>query len=161
MQMLITIIGIIAAIIGVIFIAKPPMQKRVIAFFSHGRRVYMIGLTRTILAIIFLISASACSHPKIVIALGILLLISAITVFAWKYEKLIAFMQWYQQRSIAFMRLAATGVIIFGLVTIYAAIIDYPARTSTAARDTKANIRQITTQTQTPQNQQNLPTDPA
>jgi uncharacterized protein YjeT (DUF2065 family) len=121
MQLAIQIIGVLIIVEGILFVLKPAVCRKLIAFFSRGRRLYLVGTLRTILAIIFLIASSKCNIPLVIIALGILFLISGIAVFTMRLERQKAILNRWEQKSPTVLRLAAIIALLIGATVVYAA----------------------------------------
>lgn len=124
MQALILVIGLIFTVIGAVIIIKPQLLKAILVFFVKGNRIYLAGLIRLIIGALFLIAANKCAHPYIVILLGILIIISAVVIFALKPEQTKKFINFWLTKNNFMIRLAGLFAIIFSLFVCYAAVID-------------------------------------
>jgi hypothetical protein len=121
MQLLIKFIGILIIVQACIFILRIDLLRALLRFFSHGNRIYLIAAVRIILAVLLFISATQCSRLWIIVALGIILLLSGIAIFtlnAATFKKILA---WYQRRTDLFLRLIVAIGIVIGSLIIYAA----------------------------------------
>ena len=121
MTIVIQIIGILMIAMGLIAIIKPTILKTLIEVLNVGKRIYFIGVLRIIIAILFLLGASGCKIPQIIIAIAILILLSGLLIFAIKLEKIKAILTWWQNKSPIVVRLAALIALAFGAIIIYAA----------------------------------------
>ena len=121
MDTVIKIIGIVIVFIAIIYLLKPQIIKRMIEFFKHGRRVYLAGLMRFALAVVFLVGATDCQRPGVIIAFGILFIISGLLIFTLKLEKIKAMFDWWQNQSLLLLRVVAVIVLVIGAVIIYSA----------------------------------------
>ena len=72
MENVIKIVGIIIVLIGILFLLKPDVMKKLMGFMKKGRRIYLAGLLRFTLSVIFLLGASECNYKWIIAAFGIL-----------------------------------------------------------------------------------------
>jgi len=81
MNTIIKIVGVLIILISILYLAKPDIIKKLMQFFKKDYRVYLIALVRFVLAVIFLLAATQCHHPRIVTAFGILFLISGLLFF--------------------------------------------------------------------------------
>ena len=121
MKLAVQIIGILILAEGILFLLKPTFMCAVMAFFGKGKRLYLAAVLRITIAVIFLLAASQCKIPAIIIALGILLLVSAIVMFTVGLEKQKAFLGWWRQKPPLVLRLMAVTAILLGAVVLYSA----------------------------------------
>jgi hypothetical protein len=121
MDILIKALGIFFVLIGIVYLLKPDIVKLLIEFFKKGNRIYIAGLVRLILAVIFLVGARECRHFLVIFGFGIILLLSALLIFVLGPKKLAPIFQWYQRQSIIFYRVISVIVVIVGAVIIFAA----------------------------------------
>ena len=116
MDKVILAIGILIMFEGVLLIVKPKIYKKLIAFFMRGRMIYLAGVIRLVLGVLFLVSAMSCKKPWLIIAFGVLLLISGTLTFVIKLEKIKAMLNWFSQKSLVTIRLLAIIAIAIGAV---------------------------------------------
>jgi len=121
MDTVIKIIGIIIVSIGIVFLVKPTIMKRIIEFFKKGNRVYVAGVVRFVLAVIFLLGARECGIPWVIALFGILFMLSGLLVFMLGPEKIRRMIDWYQKRSLLFSRVLAAIILAVGAIIIYSA----------------------------------------
>ena len=81
MENIIKIIGIIIILIGILFLLSPDVMKKLMGFMKKGRRIYLAGLLRFALSVIFLLGAGECNYKWIIAAFGVLFLISGLLIF--------------------------------------------------------------------------------
>lgn len=121
MVILIRIIGILLVALGFIFSLKPDLLKRVISYFVVGKRAYQLGILRILMAIIFLLSASGCRIPELMIILGFILLFSGIMIFIFGLERTKKFLTSWQDKPVSILRLLGILQLIFGILILYSA----------------------------------------
>lgn len=121
MSTAIQIIGIVIVAIGVVYILKPSVMKRLFEFFKKGNRLYVAAPIRLALAIVFLVGAGECKQPWVIIAIGILLLISGILVIVLGPKKLVPMIEWFQGQSEILQRVLALIALAVGVVIIISA----------------------------------------
>jgi hypothetical protein len=121
MQITIKIIGIIFISLAVWFFIDTKMPLKISAIFIKGPRIYIAAAFRILLGIVFLLAASHCDKEWIINVIGIIMLISGITIFAMGLEKARSILQWFQNRPAGFLRLPSIVIFIIGCLTIYAA----------------------------------------
>jgi uncharacterized protein YjeT (DUF2065 family) len=121
MQLAIKFIGVIIIVLAFAFMLRADLLRELIRFISRGSRVYIIGAVRIAFAVILFIGATQCRRQWIIITIGIVFLLSGITIVTLKPTTLRKLFTWYQQRSDLFLRLlAVVGIVIGGLI-VYAA----------------------------------------
>ena len=96
-------------------------MKWLMEFFKQGKRIYLAAPIRLALAVVFLLAATKCNKPKVIGALGILLIISGLLVLIIPLEKIKSYIGWWQKQSLLILRLAALITLVFGAVIIYCA----------------------------------------
>lgn len=121
MNIIIRIIGIVIVFITIVYLAKPDIMKRLMEFFKQGRRMYLAALLRFVLAIVFLLGANECNLPWVIIALGILFIVSGLLILILGLEKIRTILEWYQEQSAMVLRLVAAITLAIGAIVIYSA----------------------------------------
>lgn len=121
MDTVITIVGIVFIALGIFLVVKPVVLKRMWKFFIKGKRLYLAGLLRFTLAVIFLIGAGECKNTPLIIVFGIIFLISGLLIFMIRLEKLKSIIGWWQNRSIAFLRIPALILLAIGIIIVCSA----------------------------------------
>ena len=121
MSFAVRIIAIVFILLGVLYLAKPELVKRILEFFKQGKRIYIVGVIRLILAVVFLLAAQQCNVPWAIGVFGILLLVSGVMIFIIGDQKLKAWLQWWQKQSLLLLRVLSLLAIAFGLLIIYCA----------------------------------------
>ena len=121
MKTFIFIVGLVILLLGVAILIKPQVSKKLFHFIAKGKRIYLVGILRIALGVLFLIGALSCSIPWLIILFGILSCASGLTIFAMKIEKLKAILNWFDQKSLSFIRLIAILAMLIGALIAYAA----------------------------------------
>ena len=121
MDNVVEIIGIAFIVIALLCFGKPNVFKRMLDFFKHGKRLYLAGLMRFVLAVIFLLAANQCNKPRIIGAFGILFLMSGVLIFMLGPKKLSPLLQWYLKQSVLLLRIIAVLIVAIGALIIYSA----------------------------------------
>ncbi len=121
MDTVIKIVGIVIVFVAIVYLLKPGIMRRIMEFFKKGKRMYFAGLIRFALAIVFLLGANECKMPWVIIAFGILFIISGLLIFMMGAEKLKAMIEWYQKQSALLLRVIAVITLAFGVIIIYSA----------------------------------------
>lgn len=121
MSTAIQVIGIIIVAIGVVYVLKPSVMKRLFEFFKKGNRLYIAAPIRLALGVVFLLGARECKQFWVIFLLGILLLISGILVLVLGPKKLGPMIEWFQGQSEILQRVVALIVLVVGVVIIISA----------------------------------------
>ncbi len=121
MDIVIKIVGIVIVFLAALFLIKPDIMKRVFEFFKHGKRIYLAGLVRLVLAVVFLLAARECDITWVIAVFGILFLISGLSIFMIGAEKLKPMISWFQNKSTLLLRVMAVIVLAIGAIIIYSA----------------------------------------
>jgi len=121
MEIIVKIVGILIVLIGIVFLLKPGVMKRLMEFIKKGKRVYFAAVIRFALAIIFLLGASECYQKWIIAAFGILFLISGLLILILGPEKIRQILEWYDRQPVLIFRVIAAIVLACGAVIVYSA----------------------------------------
>jgi hypothetical protein len=121
MLLLIKLIGVLIIVQACIFVLRIDLLRDLLKFFARGNRIYLIAAIRIATAVLLFVGATQCRRMWIIVAIGIILLLSGIAIFtlnAATFKKIIA---WYQRRTDLFLRLLVTIGIVVGSLIVYAA----------------------------------------
>jgi drug/metabolite transporter superfamily protein YnfA len=121
MVTLIKILGVAMMLVAVMYLSKPDFMKSVMQFFRQGWRMYFAAAIRLVLAVIFLLAAGQCRHPRIVAAFGIIFLISAVIIFIISAEKTRAVLDGLIRQPPFVLRIIALVPLAVGALLLYAA----------------------------------------
>jgi len=121
MSTAIRIIGIVIVAVGVVYILKPGVMKWLFEFFKKGNRLYVVAPIRLGLGVVFLLGAGECKQFLVIMAIGILLLISGILVLVLGPRKLVPILEWFQGQSEFLQRVVALIVLAVGVIIIISA----------------------------------------
>ena len=121
MDTLIKIIGIGIMILGVAYFAEPGFMKRLMAFFKQGERIYLAGVLRLVLGIVFLLSARECAIKWVIIMFSIIFIAGSAVIFMFgpaKFQKMIS---WAERQPYWIIRIIAVVTATIGGIIIYSA----------------------------------------
>lgn len=121
MSIVIKILGILFIFLAIVYLVKPGVIKSMMEFFKRGKRIYLVGLIRLVLAIVFLLAARECAIPWVIVTFGILMLVSGLLIFMLGPKKLSSIIDWWQKRSPLILRLLAVITLAIGAIIIYSA----------------------------------------
>lgn len=121
MVTIVKLIGVILIALGLSFAFKPHTLRRLIQFFCQGNNIYLVGLVRIILGIIFLISATQCRKTGIMITLGVVVLLAGVLVFIMGRERINKIAQQVINSSDIALRGLSLVLLILGALILYSA----------------------------------------
>jgi len=114
-------LGMLFALMGIAYLLRPDIIKKLMGFFKKGKRIYLAGLIRFVLAVVFLVAARECRYPWIIFASGIIFLIGGLLIFMLGPEKIGRILDWYQNQPTLIFRVIALVVLAFGAIIIFSA----------------------------------------
>jgi len=123
MKIVIQSLGVVIVAVGVVYLLRPDIMKWLMGFFKQGKRIYLAGVIRLALAVIFLLRAGSpeCEIRWVIVVFGILFLIGGVLIFILGHEKLRRILDWYQKQSALLLRIIAVIALAIGAVIIYSA----------------------------------------
>ncbi|MHC4509163.1 MAG: hypothetical protein ACYTAO_09425 [Planctomycetota bacterium] len=121
MHIVIKSLGVLFALMGVAYLLRPEIIKRLMEFFKEGKRIYFAGLLRFALAIVFFVGARECRSFWVILACGIIFLLGGSLIFALGPEKIRRMLDWYVEQSMLIFRVIALIVLVFGLIVVFSA----------------------------------------
>lgn len=120
MSAVVSILGVIAAIIGLMGLAAP---KYIINLVQHWRgptRFRLAVGVRLVLGAFLLVVGPTCRLPVLVQALGVIAIVAAIVILIVGQQRLDSFIEWWLTRPPAVIRISALFAVSFGLLLVYA-----------------------------------------
>ena len=118
MDIVIKSLGIVFALVGIVYLLRPDVMKWLMEFFKQGKRLYFAGLIRFVLAIVFLLAARECEVFWVIFAFGILFIIGGLSIFIIPLEKLKSYIGWWQKQSVLLLRVLALLTLAIGALII-------------------------------------------
>jgi len=119
--MFVKVIGVLLVLMAILFQIVPELMKKTYRFFIKGVRIYIAGVIRLFLGIMFLLAASQCKIPAVIIALGVLLIVAGVMIFAIKLDKIKAIINSVQQKPVIVLRFLLLVPLAIGLIIVYCA----------------------------------------
>ena len=114
-------LGVLFTLMGIAYLLRPDIIKRLMGFFKKGKRIYFAGLIRFALAIVFFVAARECRYFWIIFASGIIFLAGGLLIFLLGPEKIRRILDWYQDQPALIFRIIALVVLAFGIIIILSA----------------------------------------
>ena len=121
MILIMRIMGVVVSLIGLTFLMNPALMKKFISFMKEAKRIYAIGVLRFVFGTIFIFAAPQAGCGAIIMAIGILIVIGSILVFALGTKRVMAMMEWYLKMPDSNMRLFAIVPVLLGILIIFSA----------------------------------------
>jgi len=106
--------GAITAIMGIAILFRPLWMRQLITFISKSRTAYAAAGLKTLVGIVFLVLATGCRRPKVIIALGVLMTVGPILFCMLPFAKIQAYMNWWVARPVWMYRV--WGVLLGGFI---------------------------------------------
>lgn len=121
MTQLITAIGILLLVIGVVFFVRPQLIRSFIEFAKIGKRIYFGGAIRVLLGGLLLAATPNALFPWIPGSIGALMLISGVLIFVLGITRTHAIMDWWYVKTDNQLRIAPVIAAVLGILLIYSA----------------------------------------
>lgn len=117
----IKLLGTVFALMGIAYLLKPGAAKWLMGFFKKGNRMYLPGVVRFALAVVFFVGARECRYPWIIFAFGVLFLLSGMLIFLLGPAKIRGILDWYQKQPTFVFRVIAVVVTAVGVIVVFSA----------------------------------------
>ena len=117
----IRLVGVICVAVGILYMLRPDVPRRLMEFFKKGSRMYLVGVIRFALAVVFLVGADRCRHKWVIVGFGIVFLISGLLVFMLGAKRLRAMTDWFGKRPALLLRVLGVIALAVGAVICYSA----------------------------------------
>ena len=114
-------LGMLFTLMGIVYLLRPDIIKKLMGFFKKGKRIYFAGLIRFVLAVVFLVAARECRYPWIIFASGIIFLMGGLLIFLLGPERIRRIFDWYEQQPAIIFQVIALVVLAFGIIIIFSA----------------------------------------
>ncbi len=121
--------GILVAGIGFLVVAlatgvmiSPALLKRILQWLVSERKFHLVAGLRIIFGVVLIVAAPATQLPTFIFVVGVLLILSAISIELLGYGRISRFAEWWMLRPDLFLRAWAAIAITFGMLIIWAAM---------------------------------------
>ena len=121
MGKVILVIGIVFGVIGVLFVIKPEAAVKLMKVIMKGPLVYIPGVLRIALGVVFLVSVRECKIKWVILTFGVLMVVAGVVLLMVKPAKLRAFFEWWTKRSLWVIRVGGLLAVACGGVIAWAA----------------------------------------
>jgi len=118
MQIVIKSLGIVLALMAVVYMLRPDMAKRLMFFFQKGKRIYFDGVINCVIAAVLFIGARQCRYPIVILICGIIFMAEGFLIFGFGPKRTAPILEWSREQSVQLFQfigliLGAVGVAIF------------------------------------------------
>jgi hypothetical protein len=121
MRITVFIIGWLIVLEGLLFLMRPELLGPVVRFFNRTFWMYVLSIVRIATAVVFLLGAMQCRIRSVIVGFGILLLTTGFAGLIIKHHMYNAILQWWQERNLTAVRMAAAVVLLIGALITYCA----------------------------------------
>lgn len=121
MSVVIKAIGTVIVCMGLFYLIRPDILRKIMKFFSGGSRLYFAALLRFGLAILFFLGARECDMTWVIVAFGVIFLISGLLIFMLGLKRAKEIIRWYLAQQDFIFRILSIIVLVVGLIIVYAA----------------------------------------
>jgi uncharacterized protein YjeT (DUF2065 family) len=121
MIIFVKLFGIVIVVMGIIFLANPKTLKQYLLFWKNEKNLKKGGILSIAVGIIFLIAASDCRLAGLVTVLGIWSIIKGVLLLTFKQKKLLAYIDWWLEKSISKVRIMGIVALAIGALILYSA----------------------------------------
>ena len=116
---LVKLLAIAMIVLGVIYVLKPSVMKKVLQFWTKSKRPYFGGVYSLLFGFIFLLASRECASPLSLIIIGILALAKGIAIFVLGPKKVAAKLDEMIKKPVKTLRIFALVTIGIGVLIIY------------------------------------------
>ncbi len=119
MAIIVTVLGVVIALIGVIGLAHPPSLITLVQRWQSPARFWFAVVIRVVLGAVLIAVAPDCRAPLVIRVVGVISIVAAVALVIVGRVRLDAFIEWWLGRP-ALLSVSATGAIAFGALLVYA-----------------------------------------
>ncbi|MBW8015464.1 MAG: hypothetical protein FVQ82_04695 [Planctomycetes bacterium] len=121
MRVAVLVFGILIVLEGILFLVKPLLYSKVVAFFARGRLMYISALLKIAVGVFLFVAVMSCDRKLIIIILGLIASGTGVTMLGMHKVKLKRMYEWWSLRPKFIIRILAILAIAVGGLIIYAA----------------------------------------
>lgn len=121
MQIVIKSLGMVLALIAIVYMLRPDIAKRLVAFFQKGGRIYIDGIVNLILAIVFFIGARECRFPIVIFICGAVFMAEGLLIFSFGPKKTSPILEWSREQSEQLFQFMGLILGVIGVATFMSA----------------------------------------
>jgi uncharacterized protein YjeT (DUF2065 family) len=119
MQIVIKSLGIVLALIAVVYMLRPDIAKKLMIFFQKGKRIYFDGIIDLSLAVVFFAGANQCRYTWIILVCGIIFMAEALMIFGLGSKKTNVVLDWGMEQSDELYRFIGLLIGSMGVIVVF------------------------------------------
>ena len=119
MASLVTLFGLIVAAVGIVGMARP---AQLVAGMLNWRAAVLLAVAvavRLVLGTVFILAARSCRLPRVMYALGIVALLSALVALLLGPDGVRSLVQWWSRQPSLVVRAMYAATVLFGAFLVY------------------------------------------
>ena len=120
MAPVIWLIGMLAVVLGGWTVWNPKLMVHLLRWNQKGIVFYQVSITKAAFGVIMLVWARSCSHPVVIIILGVITLVTSAAAIATSRAQTQRLMNFFLRQSSWFHRLWGLLGMITGILIIWA-----------------------------------------
>ncbi len=121
MTLLVTIVGALIVLIGLIGLVNPRKFISLVGRWQGASRLWSAALIRIALGVGFIIAAPSCRLPEVVRIIGIISLVAGVVIPFIGRRRFDSFIDWWLGMPTGVIRIWSLAAAVFGVVLVYAA----------------------------------------
>ena len=114
------VLSLFVAALGALGLISPMRLLDIVRHFQSQTGLYAAGAFRVVLGVALFFAAPTSRAPKVIRALGIVILVAGLFTPLIGVERVHRLMDWWSTQGAVFMRVWATLALAFGLLLAYA-----------------------------------------
>jgi hypothetical protein len=120
MQHIVWVIGAFIGLWGFAVIVRPEWMNRFLAIVSKGWGIWCAAAAKSVVGVLFLILATGCRMPWVVIVLGVLMASALLVTLVVTPGKFKLMVEWIQKKPLWVYRFWGILAILFGGIVLFA-----------------------------------------
>ena len=114
-------LGIVLALVAVVYMLRPDIAKKLMIFFQKGRRIYIDGIINFSLAVVFFAGARQCRYPWIIFVCGIIFLVESLLIFGLGIKEINFILDWSLEQSDGTFQFIGLLIGAMGAIVVFSA----------------------------------------
>ena len=119
MAIVVSVIGVLAAVIGLMGLVQPRRIADIVEYWHGPTRFWLAIGVRLVMGTVMLIAAPECRLPVVVRVIGIIAIVAAVILLFIGQKRLDAFIAWWLARPPNVIRISAVFAMAFGVLIIW------------------------------------------
>jgi hypothetical protein len=120
MNLVVSLVGVVIGLLAAVGIFAPVRVVGWMRSWHSSGRFWVAVLVRLVLGVLFILAAPSCRTPQIILALGVLSLVTAVGILALGSKRLDAMIAWWLDLSPVVVAVSFAAAAVFGCFLVYA-----------------------------------------